>query len=125
MEFFQRIDNVAVDADYLKQELTLSRLPELCASISTISHENKKEGVLYCVWGEFYVRRDEIRDGVRFSLLNCPHALAWTITFNADAREITIHCTIDKIKAEEDFIDSIDTFVEDWSRGITKTLNKG
>ncbi|MDB4576001.1 hypothetical protein N9112_03495 [bacterium] len=67
-------------------------------------------------------RREEIRYGVRFSLLNCPHALAWTITFNEESQDIVIHCTIDKRQQDPDFIDSIYEFIEDWSSGITRAL---
>jgi len=31
-------------------------------------------------WGEFQLRRDPIKGGVRYSMSDCPNALAWTIT---------------------------------------------
>ena len=68
------------------------------------------------------MKREEIRYGVRFSLLNCPHALAWTITFDETSQNIIIHCTIDKTEQDPDFIDSIHEFVADWSNGIIEAL---
>ena len=40
------------------------------------------------MWGEFTLRRDQIMGGVRFSMLDCPNALAFTIT-SRNAEEVT------------------------------------
>ena len=122
MEFFQRIPANALNNSKLQNLLTLKNLPVLCASISTVITEKGNKADIYCSWGAFNVRRDEIKHGVRFSLLNCPHALSWTITFDTVNQNIIIHCTIDKDEQEQDFIDSIDEFVTDWSPGITEAL---
>ena len=122
MEFFQRIPANALKNNKLKKLLTLKNLPVLCASISAVISEKGNEADIYCIWGAFNVQRDEIKHGVRFSLLNCPHALSWTITFDKGNQNIIIHCTIDKNEQEQDFIDSIDEFVADWSQGITEAL---
>ena len=122
MEFLQKVPASDLQASHLKRLLTIKNLPVLCTSINTIIAEKGNEGDIYCLWGEFSLRRDEIRHGVRFSLLSCPHALAWTITFDKSTQNIIIHCTIDKSEQEQDFIDSIHEFVKDWSHGITKLL---
>jgi len=122
MEFFQKVYSPNFDAKHLKNLLTLNSLPKLCASISEVAVHDDNNVDIYCVWGEFNVRREEIRYGVRFSLLNCPHALAWTITFNQENQNIIIHCTIDKTEQDSDFVESIHDFVEDWANGITKAL---
>lgn len=122
MEFFQTIKNTYVHTDELKKLLSINSLPVLCASIDTMSAKDENTGDIYCVWGSFDVRREEIRYGVRFSLLNCPHALAWTITFDEIAKHIVIHCTIDKTEQDEDFVDSIDIFVKEWASGIAGAL---
>lgn len=122
MEFFQTIKNTNTHSDKLKKLLTINSLPALCASIDTMNAKDEDTGDIYCVWGSFNVRREEIRYGVRFSLLNCPHALAWTITFDEAAEHIVIHCTIDKTEQDEDFVDSIDIFVKEWAGGIARSL---
>ena len=122
MEFLKVIPASDIESSKLKSLLALKNLPVLCASISTVTSETENEADIYCIWGEFNVRRDAIKHGVRFSLLNCPHALSWTITFDKVNQSIIIHCTIDKSEQEQDFIDSIDEFVADWSRGISKAL---
>ena len=122
MEFLKVIPANDLESNKLKNLLTLKSLPVLCAAIDTVSSEKENEADIYCIWGEFNVRRDEIKHGVRFSLLNCPHALSWTITFDKVNQKIIIHCTIDKSEQEQDFIESIDEFVADWSQGITEAL---
>ena len=122
MEFFQEVHSPELDVAELKNLVTMSHLTDLCASISSVTLQKDNEAEIYCIWGAFNIKRDEIRYGVRFSLLNCPHALAWTITFNEVHQNIVIHCTIDKTEQDPDFIDSIHEFVSDWSNGITLAL---
>lgn len=124
MEFFQEVHSPDVDAVYLKDLLSINNLTNLCASISTVTTNNEKEGTMCCIWGEFKVVREEIKYGVRFSLLDCPHALAWTLTYNELNQNIIIHCTIDKTEKDPDFIDSIHEFIADWSCGITNALQQ-
>lgn len=124
MEFFKQVHNPGLDIAHLKNILTINNLAELCASISVITPVNEIEGEIYCIWGAFYVKREELRCGARFSLLNCPHALAWTVTFDETGQNIIIHCTIDKIETDPDFVESIHEFVSDWSDGITTALQR-
>ena len=119
MEFFREVKTVTIDEHDLKKVLTISSLPEYCSSIDTVISEKNNEGEIYCLWGQFNIKREAIKYGVRFSLLNCPHALAWTITYNQKAQEIIIHCTIDKKEEDKDFIESIDEFVSDWEAGLS------
>jgi len=122
MEFFQVVHSPDLDIDKLKKLLAINSLTDLCASISTITPKKENAAEIYCLWGLFDVTREEIRYGVRFSLLNCPHALAWTITYNEENKDIVIHCTIDKTETDPDFVESIYEFVADWSKGIAKVL---
>ena len=122
MEFFREVHLAGLDIAHLKNVLTLGNLTRLCASISTTSPANENEGDIYCLWGAFNVKREEIRFGVRYSLINCPHALAWTVTFDESSQNLIIHCTIDKADQDPEFIDSIHVFVSDWSNGMTQAL---
>ncbi len=121
MEFYRRLKAVA-DATRLQQLITLERLPELCASIDTLLAQQGAQGQIYCVWGTFTVNREEIRDGIRFTLPGCPNALAWTIT--TEQENITIHCTINRTEQDADFVASIDQFVEDWQTGLSSALRE-
>lgn len=122
MEFFQEVHSPNLDVMYLKNLLIVDKLTNLCASINNVISHKENECDIYCIWGAFKVRREEIKFGVRFSLLDCPHALAWTITFNELNQNIVIHCTIDKTEQDSDFVDSIYEFIADWSYGIKEAL---
>ena len=112
MEFFQEVHSARTDIMSLKNLLSINNLTILCDSISTLSGQKDDEAEIYCIWGSFNVKREEIRYGVRFSLLNCPHALAWTITYDEPNKNLIIHCTIDKTETDSDFVDSIHDFVQ-------------
>ena len=118
MEFFQQVHSPGLAIPHLKQSLTIPNLPNLCASIRPADARTENEGELYCLWGAFNVRRDEIRNGVRYALLECPHALAWTITLDEAREHVTIHCTIDKTHPDPEFAESIHGFVADWAEGV-------
>ena len=114
MEFFAEIKNKNIDKNSLKEKLSIARLPERCDSIDTVIRDDINSGEIYCLWGDFQINREELNDGVRFSLPNCPNALAWTITCGEDNGEILVHCTIAKKQHDADFVESIEQFVADW-----------
>jgi hypothetical protein len=119
MEFFRQFA-ADIDETELQQLITLERLPQLCASIDTLLEDHGEHGRIYCVWGEFRVQREPIRNGVRLTLPGCPNALAWTIT--AEQQSVTIHCTINRNDHDADFIASIEQFVDDWQCGLCQAL---
>ena len=122
MEFFA-IADVEADAARLQSIATLSRLPQLCASIDTLLSDEGDHGEMYCLWGQFRVNRETIRDGVRFSLPGCPNALAWTVAAGAEPPGgVVVHCTINRRRPDADFADSIQQFVDDWARGLAQYL---
>ncbi len=124
MEFFATA-RIGADADLLKSQVTLERLPEWCASIDTVLEQAGDSGRIYCVWGEFAVHRETIRGGLRFTLPGCPNALAWTITTGLppEPDAVVIHCTINRRQHDPDFIETIEAFVDDWRRGLETGLN--
>lgn len=124
MEFFREVHHTGLDIPALKNLLSIGNLTTLCASISTVTLGGENEGDIYCIWGAFKVRREEIRNGVRYALIDCPHALAWTNTFDEARQNLTIHCTIDKTHPDPEFVESIHAFVSDWSDGMRKALRR-
>lgn len=124
MEFFQEVHQPDLAVSRLKQSLTIENLPNLCASISTAAAHTENEGELYCLWGSFTIRRDEIRNGVRYALVECPHALAWTVTLDEAREHVVIHCTIDKTQPDPEFAESIHAFVADWADGVRDGLRE-
>jgi len=121
MEFYRELISPRARVKDLQEILTIEALPALCASIDEVLSDHGDRGEVYCVWGQFDIGRELIRDGVRYSLSSCPHALAWTITCEGEA-SIVIHCTINKREHEPEFIDSIESFVQDWANGLAAKL---
>ena len=121
MEFFEETNQTDIDVFSLQQLLTINNLPTLCKSITNVIFDNKINGSIYCLWGEFEINRDVLKYGIRFSMPKCPNALAWTITMNRDGI-LTIHCTINKKEHDQDFIDSIEEFTSDWKIGLNSSI---
>lgn len=119
MEFFAEARATA-DETALQQALSIGQLAGYCASVERVLQDRGGHGLIYCVWGEFPVRREAIKGGVRFTLPTCPNALAWTITTGPE--RVIVHCTINRQTHDPDFIESIETFVEDWKRGLETVL---
>ena len=119
MEFF-KIVNIKATEKTIQEELTLGKLDAYCESIFALE-DNAEVSLTGGMWGEFLVRRDLIKGGVRFSMLNCPNALAWTITTGyPPAREkIVIHLTINRERKQKEFVDEIHSFLEDLRKGLT------
>lgn len=119
MEFFADI-TVAASAEDLQRRLTIGELPRWCASISKVLGDEGSSGAIYSVWGKFDIRREVLRNGVRFSLPECPNALQWTVTTgHAPAPAHTfVHVTINRSEHDPDFVDTIRQFTDDWKAGL-------
>ena len=119
MEFFATTIIPASAAD-LQRRLTISELPNWCASIEQVLSDEMSSGEIYCVWGTFHTHREILRSGVRFSLPGCPYAFQWTVTTGhlPNPRHTVIHLTINGTEHDQDFIDSIQQFVDDWKAGL-------
>jgi hypothetical protein len=123
VEFFA-IADVATTPDVL-QTLTVKQLAAYCSDIDKVlTVDGDDRGSVYCIWGEFSVERQLINGGVRFTLPGCPNALAWTVTtgFPPAPGKVVIHCTINRQEHEEDFIESIESFIAAWRLGLEENL---
>ncbi len=118
MEFFKIVDVQTTDKA-IQEKLTLGNLEQFCESIFPLD-DNPEVCLTGGMWGDFTVRRDPIMGGVRFSMLNCPNALAWTITTGyPPAREkAIIHLTINRERKQEEFVEEIHQFLEDLQTGL-------
>ena len=122
MEFFKEIKKNPIDIEALRSQLQIATLPIHCKSIDTVISVARNKGEIYCVWGQFTISREPIKNGVRFALLNCPHALTWTVTYHAKRETLVVHCTIDDREEDQDFVESIEQFVSDWALGLENAL---
>ena len=124
MEFFA-IAETPTDQETLKERLSITALPDWCASISEVLADEGSSGEIYSVWGQFRVHREEINGGVRFTLPKCPNAFAWTVTtgFPPEPEGVVVHCTINRTDHDPDFLETIEDFAEDWKAGLEKGLS--
>ena len=124
MEFFKVVDIRATEQE-LKNKLKLQDLESFCESIFPLSDGNEICSI-GGMWGDFTLRRDEIMGGVRFSMLDCPNALAWTVTTGyPPARDrLVIHLTINRERKQEEFIDEITQFMDDLEMGLLSMFSQ-
>lgn len=131
MEYFRMIKLKTTEQN-LQNQLTLSNLDKISTEIFNLDEPGEKEANIGGIWGEFTLRRSEIKGGVRFSLVECPNALCWTITtgYPPDPESIIIHLTINRLEKKEEFIEEITDFLEDMSVNLnqvfsTEVITKG
>lgn len=117
MEFFAEAATLRT-ADEIQSEITGPRLAEFCDSIDEVMRwdTTTDTGEMYCLWGQFRVNRELLKRGVRFTLPDCPNALAWTVT--AEPTATVVHCTVNQAVDDPDFLESLETFVADWRAGV-------
>ncbi|MEJ2688313.1 MAG: hypothetical protein P8124_14260 [Gammaproteobacteria bacterium] len=108
----------------LQRLLTVASLPRWCHLIDRVWEADADAGMIYCLWGEFRVRRESIRGGVRFTLPGCPNGVAWTVTAGLPPapEAIVTHCTINRPEHAPEFVESLQEFVEAWAQGLERTL---
>ncbi|HED11407.1 MAG TPA: hypothetical protein ENJ10_12015 [Caldithrix abyssi] len=122
MEFFQTAQ-VKSSEEELQKKLTVANLDKWCATIEEVYEvHDDNSGRAYTIWGDFLIKRQLIVGGVRFSLPECPNMMAWTLTTGYDPapEDIVVHCTIARKDQDEDFVESLYDFVDDWKAGLEK-----
>ena len=108
----------------IEANMKLQDLESFCESVFPLD-----EGAEICkiggMWGEFTLRRDALMGGVRFSMLDCPNALAWTITtgYPPERNKVLIHLTINRTRKQEEFVQEIHHFLDDLVRGLEAKLS--
>ncbi len=118
MEFFEIVD-VDVTEEDIQNRLQLQNVEEYCESLFALG-----DGAELCAlgsnWGEFRFRRDTITGGVRLAMLDCPNALAWTMTtgYPPEPEKLVLHMTINRVEKEPEFLDEIQEFLQDLKVGL-------
>ncbi|SHI84450.1 hypothetical protein [Algibacter luteus] len=125
MEFF-RIINLKTQDKIIQDELTIENLEYISNEIFVIGDQNNTEADIGGIWGEFTLTRTLIKGGLRFALVECPNALAWTITTGIlpDPDAVVIHLTINRQQQKESFIEEIEEFLDDQSNCLQNFFNK-
>ena len=115
MEFYKTLHK-NIDSNYIQQHLRLDNLHQYCDFIDNIINSYNNKGEIYCSRGLFTVEREIIKNGIRISLLNCPNALAFTIT--KEEQGVVLHCTINSAEPDQDFVESIELFLSDLKKAL-------
>ena len=125
MEFF-RIIKLKTQDKSIQDELTIANLEFISNQIFIIGDQNNTRADIGGIWGEFTLTRALINGGLRFALVECPNALAWTITtgIQPDPDAIVIHLTINRQQQKESFIEEIEEFLNDQSICLKDYFNR-
>jgi len=118
MEFFRIIDK-QVSENQLQEKITPNSVADFTESMMFLEDFNNNFKGL-TLWGEFLISYDKIKGGVRFTLLDCPNALSYTITtgFPPEREKIVLHSTINRTNKPKEFIEEIDDFLNEWEEGL-------
>lgn len=118
MEFFRIIDKQVTEKQ-LQDKINPQSVENFAETMLYLEDiENNFKGVT--LWGEFVLSYDKINGGVRFTLLDCPNALSWTITtgFPPERNKIVLHSTINRTQKPEEFVEEIEEFMDEWEEGL-------
>jgi hypothetical protein len=114
MEFFRFIE-INTEESVIQDEFTLKNFKLLSNQIFILESFDDAKAKIDGLWGEFTLTRQSIKGGLRYSLVECPNALTWTITtgFVPNPDTIVLHLTINRINHSKSFIDEINSFLDD------------
>ncbi len=118
MEIFKIFDK-GVSEKEIQEKINFDTISDFCESIIVLEQDSDIADI-GSVWGEFQLKRDVIKGGLRFALTNCPNALAWTITEGRKEHKgnLVLHLTINRQSIDSEFTEEINEFVDEWSEGI-------
>ena len=118
MEYFRIIDK-QVSQELIQEKISPKSVEDFTESMMFLEeYNNDFKGLT--LWGEFVISYDIINGGVRFTLVDCPNALSWTITtgYPPERNKIVLHATINRTQKAEEFIEEIIDFLDEWEAGI-------
>lgn len=118
MEFF-RIIYKQVTESIIQDKVTPDHLENFTESMFLLEESgNNFQGAT--LWGPFLISYDKIKGGVRFTLLDCPNALSWTITtgFPPEREKIVLHATINRTQKPNEFLEEVKEFLDEWEAGL-------
>lgn len=119
MEFFRILDKQVSEAT-IQNKITPESLEKFTESMFVLEGRDANLFKGTTLWGEFEISYHKIKGGIRFTLLDCPNALAWTITtgYPPERTKIVLHATINRTQKPDEFIEEVEEFLEEWESGL-------
>ena len=121
MEFF-KIVKVKTSEESIQEHVTLSALENFSNEIFPLNEPTGDLVEIGGIRGEFTLARTSIKGGLRFSLLECPNALCWTVTtgYPPERNSIVIHLTINRKRKLPEFVEEVEDFLTDHCNCLEK-----
>ncbi len=124
MEFYGLADWQTTEQE-IQQKVRLDNMPDFC---ELIYYRMGSQGELCkfdTLWGQFHLRREKINGGVRFTMPDCPNGLSLTITTGhpPEPQKVFVHCTINRLEHDPNFIETLEDFVKSWVAGLEKNTD--
>lgn len=126
MEFFE-FASVFTSQETIREKVSFDTLPLFCEEIEDVSETDTLGRVIYFRhWGRFHIRRETVMGGVRFSVPDCPNALAWTVTtgYPPHPEKIVLHATFNRTEHHPEFIAATKALLTALKNGLEKHLHK-
>jgi hypothetical protein len=125
MEFFEYA-NILTSQEEIRNKVSIDTLPFFCEEIDDVDAAEELGRVIYFRhWGRFHLRQEEVMGGVRFSVPDCPNALAWTVTtgYPPCPEKIVLHATINRLEHDAQFIGATKALLATLKTGLEENFN--
>ncbi len=126
MEFFE-FANVMTTLEEIRNKVSIDTLPLFCEDIEEVDAAEELGRVIYFRhWGRFHLRQEDVMGGVRFSVPDCPNALAWTVTtgYPPYPEKIVLHATINRIGHVAEFIEATKALLTTLKTGLEENFTR-
>ena len=120
MEFFEYAD-ILTTQEEIRATVSIDTLPLFCEEIEEVDDAEELGRVIYFRhWGRFHLRQEDVMGGVRFSVPDCPNALAWTVTtgYPPYPEKIVLHATINRLSHDAEFIEATQALLTTLKTGL-------
>ena len=125
MEFFEYAD-ILTSQEEIRSKVSIDTLPFFCEEVEAVDVAEELGRVIYFRhWGRFHLRQEDVMGGVRFSVPDCPNALAWTVTtgYPPYPEKIVLHATINRLEHDAEFIDATKALLATLKTGLEENFN--
>jgi len=125
MEFFEYAE-VATTQEEIRGKVGIDSLPMFCEDIEAVDVAEELGRVIYFRhWGRFHIRQETVLGGVRFSVPDCPNALAWTVTtgYPPHPEKIVLHATINRTEHSPDFLGATKSLLAAFKAGLEENFS--